>query len=74
LAGTVEERLPAGSYTYLRVRQDDGAGAWTVTLGPGAKVGDRVLVKSFGRQTDFVSGRLHRTFPELVFGVVSRQP
>jgi hypothetical protein len=72
--GTVEERLPAGGYTYLRVRRDDGGGAWTVTMGPGAGVGDRVVVKSFGRQTDFVSRRLRRTFPDLVFGVVSRQP
>jgi hypothetical protein len=73
-AGTVAERLPAGGYTYLRVLREDGASTWTVTLGSGAKVGDRVAVKSYGRQTDFVSGRLHRTFPDLVFGVVSSRP
>jgi hypothetical protein len=72
--GTVEERLPAGSYTYLLVRRADGTSVWTVTVGAGARVGERVTVQSFGKKTGFVSARLHRTFPELVFGVVSREP
>ncbi len=42
-------------------------------MGAGAPVGARVDVRSFGRQTSFVSRRLHRTFPELVFGLVSRR-
>jgi hypothetical protein len=74
VSGTVEERLPAGGYTYLAVRREDGTLVWTVTMGAGARVGDRVDVRSFGRKTSFVSRRLHRTFPELVFGLVSRRP
>ncbi|WP_437967141.1 hypothetical protein WMF04_47620 [Sorangium sp. So ce260] len=70
--GTVEERLPAGSYTYLSVRPDSGAPLWAVTLGGGHPVGARVSLRSFGRRTDFASRRLQRTFPVLVFGVVSR--
>jgi hypothetical protein len=73
VAGTVEERIPAGGYTYLSVRRRDGTSVWVVTLGPGARPGDRVDVQSFGRKTSFVSARLHRTFPELVFGVLSVQ-
>ncbi len=70
-SGTVEERLAAGGYTYLAVRCEDGSLRWTVTMGPGAKVADRVDVRSFGRKTEFASARLHRTFPELTFGLVS---
>ena len=73
-AGTVEERLPAGGYTYLAVRREDQSLLWTVTMGPGARVGERIDVRSFGRQENFVSARLHRTFPELVFGMVTRRP
>jgi hypothetical protein len=43
-----------------------------VTLGSGAPAGARVAVRSLGRRTDFYSRRLQRTFPELVFGIVSR--
>ncbi|WP_437730403.1 hypothetical protein [Sorangium sp. So ce1335] len=71
--GVVEERLPAGSYTYLAVRPDGGSPVWAVTLGGGQPVGARVSIRSFGRRTDFASRRLKRTFPVLVFGVVSRE-
>ncbi|MGK3992490.1 hypothetical protein [Sorangium sp. So ce1024] len=70
--GVVEERLPAGSYTYLAVRPDGGSPVWVVTLGGGQPVGARVSIRSYGRRTDFASRRLKRTFPVLVFGVVSR--
>lgn len=72
LAGRVEERLEAGSYTYLGVRRDDGSRFWAVTLGRGQPQGARVNIRSYGRRTDFRSARLQRTFPELVFGTVSR--
>ncbi|WP_437293056.1 hypothetical protein [Sorangium sp. So ce426] len=71
VVGVVEERLAAGSYTYLAVRPDGGSPMWAVTLGGGQPVGARVSVRSFGRRTEFVSRRLQRTFPVLVFGVVS---
>ena len=71
VVGVVEERLAAGSYTYLAVRPDGGSPMWAVTLGSGQPVGARVSVRSFGRRTEFASRRLQRTFPVLVFGVVS---
>jgi hypothetical protein len=74
VVGVVEERVPAGSYTYLAVRRADGSLAWAVTVGRGAAVGERVTIRSFGRQRSFVSPRLHRTFAELVFGLVSPSP
>lgn len=72
VTGLVEERLPAGSYTYLAVRGDDGGLTWAVTLGKGEPAGARVKVRSMGRRTNFRSNRLQRTFDELVFGLVSR--
>ncbi|KYF82009.1 hypothetical protein [Sorangium sp. So ce388] len=71
VAGRVEERLPAGSYTYVAVR-DGEALTWVVTLGDAPPPGTPVQVRSMGRRTDFHSRRLERTFPELVFGIVSR--
>jgi hypothetical protein len=68
----VEERLAAGSYTYLALRGDDGAFTWVVALGGGERPGTRVKVRSMGRRTNFRSNRLDRTFPALVFGIVSR--
>lgn len=73
LVGRVEQRLSAGSYSYHALRLErDGSTQWAVTLGKGAPVGTRVRVRSFGRRTEFHSPRLKRTFPELVFGIVSR--
>lgn len=71
IAGRVEERLPAGSYTYVAVRAGEAL-TWAVTLGDAPPVGTPVQVRSMGRRTNFHSRRLERTFPELVFGIVSR--
>lgn len=71
LVGRVEERLPAGSYTYVAVRTG-AALTWAVTVGDAPPPGAPVQVRSMGRRTNFHSSRLSRTFPELVFGVVSR--
>jgi hypothetical protein len=69
IAGRVEEQIAAGPYTYLAVR---GARerVWVVTLGRGAAPGSDVRVRSLGRQSNFYSRRLQRTFPELAFGFV----
>lgn len=67
--GIVETRLPAGSYTYLAVR-DDVQLRWVATNGQGAPAGSVVEVKSWGVRTDFYSRRLERSFPELEFGSV----
>lgn len=70
LRAVVEERLDAGSYSYLALRADDGARLWAVTLGDGAPAGARVAVRSLGMRRDFYSRRLDRSFPELVFAMV----
>jgi hypothetical protein len=71
IEGHVEELLPAGPYTYLAVRTA-GELVWAVTLGGAPPPGTAVHVQSMGRRTSFHSRRLGRTFPELVFGLVSR--
>ncbi|XXX72860.1 hypothetical protein WMF30_34950 [Sorangium sp. So ce134] len=71
VVGRVEERLPAGSYTYFAVRTGEAL-TWAVTVGDAPPPGTPVQVRSMGRRTNFHSSRLARTFPELVFGVVSR--
>lgn len=70
ITGHVEERMPAGSYTYFAVRSGETL-TWAVTVGDVPPPGARVQVRSLGRRTSFHSRRLGRTFPELVFGVVS---
>jgi hypothetical protein len=71
ITGRVEERLPAGSYTYLAVRTGEAL-VWAVTVGDAPPPGAQVEVRSMGRRTNFHSRRLARTFPDLVFGIVSR--
>ncbi|WP_437274895.1 hypothetical protein WME90_26995 [Sorangium sp. So ce375] len=71
LAGVIEERLSAGSYTYVAVRAGETL-TWAVTVGDAPPPGTPVQVRSMGRKTNFHSRRLARTFPDLVFGIVSR--
>jgi hypothetical protein len=70
--GSVEQRLAAGSYTYLALRLDNGELRWLVTLGKAQPVGTHVRIRSFGHRDDFYSRRLRRTFAVLAFGFVSR--
>jgi len=71
--GTVEERWPAGPYTYLGLRtQDGGALRWAVTMGRAYPVGARVRIRAMGHSRDFYSARLQRSFSELVFGTATR--
>lgn len=67
--GVVRERLPAGGYTYLRVATEEGD-RWVATMGKGAPVGQRVLVKNMGTRHDFHSKRLGRRFDAIAFGIV----
>lgn len=75
LTGTILQALRAGSYTYLQVQPRSAADEplWVVVLGAGAAPGESVRVRSLGRKTNFHSPRLGRSFPELVFGVVTRE-
>ncbi|PCC68664.1 hypothetical protein SAMN02745121_05340 [Nannocystis exedens] len=70
LAGRVEERLVAGSYVYLAVRDRDGALRWAVVLGDAPPLGADVALTSTARRTDFHSPRLGRDFAELHFAVL----
>lgn len=68
-AGVVQESIPAGGYTYLRVVTDTGD-RWVATMGKGVPVGHRVHVKNMGTRHDFHSKRLGRRFDVLAFGIV----
>lgn len=67
--GVVAERVPAGSYTYLRIA--DAEPFWIATMGTGPAPGTPVTVNSFARTSDFHSKRLDRRFATLHFGVVT---
>ncbi|MCP3143740.1 hypothetical protein [Pyxidicoccus xibeiensis] len=71
LCGRVEERLPAGSYLYLHVRDARGAGHWVATLRATSPAADEVEVRVMARSERFSSRRLGRDFTPLHFGAVS---
>ena len=71
--GVVEERLVAGSYSYLAVR-DAAALRWVAVMGPGEPPGRTVVVHAMGMRTDFHSARLDRDFAELFFATVQPEP
>ena len=71
LRGTVVERVPAGSYLYLRVEQPTGTTHWVATLARTAASGPEVDVTVFARSDHFHSRRLERDFDPLLFGAVS---
>ncbi len=63
---TVEERLPAGSYVYSKVRPRGGEARWIVSTHDAA-IGQDIAVEVFGISRDFNSRRLGRTFQTLSF-------
>jgi hypothetical protein len=71
VCGHVEERLPAGSYLYLRVRDEAGALHWVATLRSTAPSTPEVAVRVLARAETFASARLSRSFSPLLFGAVS---
>jgi hypothetical protein len=68
--GQVEERLEAGSYLYLRVR-DGHEERWVATLRGTAAPSSTVAVHVFARSPRFQSRRLGRVFAPLSFGSVT---
>jgi hypothetical protein len=68
--GKATEVLQAGSYTYVRVVPEGGDGVWAVGLHKDLSVGNTVVVRRFGRRTDFCSTRLGRCFDTLDFAVL----
>jgi hypothetical protein len=71
---TVLERLPAGEYLYLRVRDEAGATPWLVTLAGAHALPDHLSVRTFGRLDRFHSPRLDRDFSPLLFTSVAPAP
>jgi hypothetical protein len=70
----VDERLKAGSYTYVRLHDAAGAERWIATLGATAPDTTQVTVDVFARLQRFESPRLGRTFAPLSFARLSPNP
>ena len=69
--GQVEERLEAGSYVYLHVRDDAGQDYWLAALRMSAAQGPRVSVQAYARADHFESRRTGRAFDPLYFASVT---
>lgn len=74
IAGRIEERIAAGSYVYLAVRDRDDALRWAVVMGSAPDAGADVVLTSMGKHARFHSPRLGREFDELHFAVLSPAP
>ncbi len=70
-AGTVTQRLLAGSYVYVLVRDDAGSERWVVTLVAMEPASREVEVQVFAQKARFDSPRLGRSFAPLAFGSVT---
>jgi hypothetical protein len=70
LHGTVDERLAAGPYVYLRLRESDGSKAWLVSLKATTPNEDHVRALVLGQADHFHSARLKRDFEPLLFAAV----
>lgn len=66
----VEERLTAGGYLYLRVRDLSGQHHWVATLKAFCPDDDDVSIWVMGRADRFQSKRLGREFAPLLFATV----
>jgi hypothetical protein len=74
LSGTVDERLAAGPYVYLRLREADGSEAWIVSLKATTPKETQVRALVLGQADHFHSARLKRDFDPLIFAAVRGQP
>ncbi len=70
----VDERLAAGSYTYVHLRDATGTERWLATLSATDPGATQVTVDVFARLDRFESPRLGRTFSPLSFGRLSPTP
>jgi hypothetical protein len=70
LHGTIDLRLAAGPYVYLRLREADGSEAWLVSLAATTAKQDRVRALVLGQADHFHSQRLNRDFEPLLFAAV----
>lgn len=67
ISGVIEESLPAGPYTYVRVRSEAGSDAWAATSGTPPAVGSKVSFSTGLPMKDFHSDMLSRDFPLVYF-------
>jgi hypothetical protein len=71
IEGSVEERLVAGSYVYLRLRTSEpDETLWVASLAGTTPEAWRVRVLVLGSAEHFHSRRLNRDFDTLLFGAV----
>jgi hypothetical protein len=68
--GDVIERVSAGPYVYLRLRERDGRSSWLVSLRATTPTADHVRALVVGRAERFHSRRLGREFSPLAFAAV----
>ena len=71
--GKVLETIEVARYTYLHIETTDGSKLWAAVPKPQTKIeeGRSVEVIESMVMTDFKSPSLNRTFPSVVFGVLS---
>lgn len=69
LAGQVLESIDAGTYTYLRLKTDDGE-VWAAIMATKIADGTQIVIQDPMMMTDFESKALHRTFDRIYFGSV----
>jgi hypothetical protein len=70
VAGHVEERVPAGNYVYLRLREPSGSESWLVSLKATTPTASDVRALVVGRAAHFHSRQLERDFNPLLFAAV----
>jgi hypothetical protein len=68
--GEVIERVSAGPYVYLRLRESQGRSSWLVSLRATTPTADHVRALVVGRAERFHSRRLGRDFSPLAFAAV----
>jgi hypothetical protein len=68
--GEVIERVSAGPYVYLRLRERDGRSSWLVSLRATTPAADHVRALVVGQAERFHSRRLGREFSPLAFAAV----
>jgi hypothetical protein len=70
IAGHVEERVVAGNYVYLRLREPSGSDSWLVSLKATTPTAPDVDALIVGRAARFHSRQLDRDFSPLLFAAV----
>jgi len=68
--GEVIERVNAGPYVYLRLREGDGRSSWLVSLRATTPAAEHVRALVVGQAERFHSRRLGRDFSPLAFAAV----